>query len=735
MSLLRILLRRDLLHHPRSSTQLLPPILTFSRSFAFSSVEEAAAERRRRKRLLRIQPPRLALNRDPPAPPPPRDPNAPRLPDSTSSLVGLRLSLHNRVQSLIRASDLDAASAVARHSVFSSTRPTVFTCNAVVDSMYRAKRYSDAIAHFHFFFNQSNIVPNVVSYNYLIKIYCDMGNVDKGLELLQHIVENAPFGPSCVTYRHLTKGLIDVGRIDEAVALLRQMLDKGHAADSLVYNNLIKGFLELGKLEKAEEFFDELKERCVVYDGVVTATFMDWYFKQGKAMEALESYKAWLEKKYRMVPSTCNVLLEVLLRYGQKKEAWAMFGRMLDDHTPPTFLALNSDSYNLMVNECFKEGKIDEALATFRMVGTKGASKPFVMDIAGYNNMIIRYCELGLLDEGYGMYKEATSKSLSGDVSSHRPLIEAYLKAGKFDDALSMLHKMVDTNLRVVASFGIKIFEDLIKSGKVVDCVHVLLKMSEKDPKPDPMFYEIVLKGLCSAKELDEASNLIGQMVNHGIGFTPSLREVLTASFAEVGRREEIDRQLNTNNWGHMPRRPPQRGGFPHSSPSTGPQFFRSQPNMQPLSNNSMPSGHTQGVQVSQPYHVAGFNSGLHAPALLNNTAPYNHGEGQGLSSQVSGPWGHSQVSGSPYIMQNSDPRSPSSSYDNGHNLPYHGNVPPYYHGGQSGLHQIARPSGPFPANGSQYTSQISSPYSGPPRSNATPEVSYGSAGIPQSNE
>ncbi|KAG6391206.1 hypothetical protein SASPL_148959 [Salvia splendens] len=74
------------------------------RSYGFSSAEEAAAERRRRKRRLRIEPPLYALRLNPQSPPPSAADAADRarLPDSTSALVGPRLNLHNRVQSLIR---------------------------------------------------------------------------------------------------------------------------------------------------------------------------------------------------------------------------------------------------------------------------------------------------------------------------------------------------------------------------------------------------------------------------------------------------------------------------------------------------------------------------------------------------------------------------------------------------------------------------------------------------------
>ncbi|CAI8604536.1 unnamed protein product [Vicia faba] len=113
--------------------------------------------------------------------------------NQTQEIQGPRLNLHNRVQSLIRAGDLDAASAVARHSVISSTRPTVFTCNAIIAAMYHAKRYTEAIALFHFFFNQSNLVPNIVSYNNLINTHCDEGRVDVALGIYRHIIDQAPF--------------------------------------------------------------------------------------------------------------------------------------------------------------------------------------------------------------------------------------------------------------------------------------------------------------------------------------------------------------------------------------------------------------------------------------------------------------------------------------------------------------------------------------------------------------
>ncbi|CAI8592759.1 unnamed protein product [Vicia faba] len=112
----------------------------------------------------------------------------------------------------------------------------------------------------------------------------------------------------------------------------------------------------------------ELKERCLVYDSVVNTTYMDGFFNQGRDNEGMDSYKLFMDCQFRMLPATSNVLLEVFLKHGKQKEAWELFDQMLDNHTPPNFQAVNFDTLNAMVNECFKLGKIDEVVAAFRKV-------------------------------------------------------------------------------------------------------------------------------------------------------------------------------------------------------------------------------------------------------------------------------------------------------------------------------------------------------------------------------
>ncbi|XP_068651941.1 pentatricopeptide repeat-containing protein At1g10270 [Aristolochia californica] len=568
MSYYRFLLRSlqpsvtKCLTKPNSSLPPLSFALGSSRSFAFSSAEEAAAERRRRKRRLRVEPP-LGSLRDPNTPRPILDPNAPRMPESTSALTGPRLNLHNRVQSLIRSGDLDSASATARQAVFSNTRPTVFTCNAITAAMYRARRFDDAVAHFQFFFRQTNIIPNVVSYNILINTHCDAGRVDTALDVYRHILENAPFSPSTVTYRHLTKGLVESNRISEAMDLLREMLNKGHGADSLVYNILMDGFIKLGNMEKALELFEELKERCEVYDGVVHATLMEAYFQKGTEKEAMDSYKELLGRQFNMNAVTCNTLLVVLMKYGKMNDALALFDHMLAAHKPLSFIAVNTDSYNLMINEYFRLRKIEEAIAIFKKTGPK----PYVMDVGGYNNIIGKLCaEDGWVEEAEKLLDEMYTKSVKPNVQTFEFLIDAYFREGKMDAAIRCFNKMVNppvetvkptfsifgTNVTSVEDLGMKtsvtfynkVICGFVERERLEEAQEVLKRMAEKQVKPDLASYDCLVMALCKLGKLDQIRTLLDEMAKNEVALSPALHETVLNAFGKEGWREDVERVL-----------------------------------------------------------------------------------------------------------------------------------------------------------------------------------------------
>ncbi|CAH8392155.1 unnamed protein product [Eruca vesicaria subsp. sativa] len=327
------------------------------------------------------------------------------------------ISIGYRVATALQLSQLDRAAEISRyvyyeHKMFIAN--VLVPCNTIIDAMCRAKRYEDAIALFHYFFNKSKIVPNTLSFNLIIKAHCDEGRVDDALELYRY------FTPDSDKHRLLAQGLVDSGRIHEALCLAAGF----DCVDWKVHDVLIRGFLNLGNHDMARQLFSQVKDA----EGIafVSSTFLDYWFDQGDEEQAA----LYLPSKVEYLLSG-NKLLQVLFKHGQTSFRWQYFKGMLQQGL------FDSETINIGVNEYFKQGKFGQALETFKRSPLSGS----------YSNIIARLCERGMVSEAESLLEEMTSP----DVADFRALINAYIRAGRVDDSLRIYTKMVVACVRKVA--------------------------------------------------------------------------------------------------------------------------------------------------------------------------------------------------------------------------------------------------------------------------------------------
>lgn len=393
-------------------------------------------------------------------------------------------------------------------------------------AMFEAECFDDAIELFEFFYKKSKIAPDIVSYELLVKSLCGAGRPIEGLGVYRrHIRAHLSFSPSVDIYRSLSKSLVYAGKFSEAADLFGETC-KGHDARRDMYINLIAGFLRLDNLEEAYKHFNELHDEFGYNekDGVVYAEFMDCFFRHSRATEAMLFFRRFLDQPFRLSPAIGNIFLEVFLKHGESGEAWTLFDKMFDDHTPPEFIGVNPNTFNIMVNECFKLGKFLEAIYVFK----RSQKVHLAMDVAGYNAIISRLCEEGILSEAEKLFQDllsgAGSSYLTADVTSYEILIDYYLRQEMMDHALGLFYRMVVAGLRVNKSFGARVFENLVNHDMVLESAQMLTKMVEGAHKPDVIFYEVVIKALHSTEGLPNVrSKLTNDMDKYGVQISEAI--------------------------------------------------------------------------------------------------------------------------------------------------------------------------------------------------------------------
>ncbi|CAL5367624.1 unnamed protein product [Camellia sinensis] len=523
-------------HHP-------PPSFISLRLLSFATPEEAAAERRRRKRRLRIEPPLNSLRHQPQQqqqqPRSPPNPNAPKIPENVSVLIGNRLNLHNRILTLIRQNDLDEAALLTRHSIYSNCRPTIFTCNSVMAALLRQSRYSELLS-LHRFITQAGVAANIVTHNLLINAYIDCRKTDTALEHYKQLINDAPFNPSPTTYRILIKGLVDNGKVERAMELKDEMLSKGFTADPVVYNYLMLGHVKNSNADGVFALYDELKEKLggSVEDGVVYGCLMKGYFLRGMEKEAMDCYEEAVghDSKIRMTAVAFNSVLDALSKNGKFDEALKLFDRMMAEHNPPRKLTVNLGSFNVMVDGYCAEGRFQSAIEVFHNMGEKRC-RP---DTLSYNNLIEQLCNNGMLAEAEELYKGMSEKEVSPDEFTFVLLMDHCFKENRPDDAAGYFGTMVDSKLRPNLGVYNKLIEGLVKVGKVEEAKSFYDLMVGK-LKMDDASYEYMMKALFEVGKADVVLEMVGGLLrDDGIEFSAELQEFVKGELSKEGREEDL---------------------------------------------------------------------------------------------------------------------------------------------------------------------------------------------------
>ncbi|WZZ59422.1 hypothetical protein YC2023_059529 [Brassica napus] len=125
------------------------------------------------------------------------------------------------------------------------------------------------------------IVPDVVTYNCLIRGYCDLRRVEEAVELLEELDAALSLlddmylinkHADVFTYTTLVDALGKKGRIEEATELMKKMLHKGIDPTPVTYRTVIHRYCQMGKVDDLVAILEKmlLRQKCrTVYNQVI----------------------------------------------------------------------------------------------------------------------------------------------------------------------------------------------------------------------------------------------------------------------------------------------------------------------------------------------------------------------------------------------------------------------------------------------------------------------------------
>lgn len=232
---------------------------------------------------------------------------------------------------------------------------TVLSFNALLGACVNSKKFDEVGGLFRGLSEELEIEPDLVSYNTVMKAFCEMGSLDSAVSLLDEI-EKKGLKPDLITFNTLLNGLYANGRFDagesiwqrmneknvkpdgrsynekllglalekrmkDATKVVEEMKSEGIEFDIFSYNALIRGFVNEGDLEEAKGWYGEIRKSDIKPDKLTFKTLIPFVVEKGDVAFAFDLCKDALSSKLAVKEALIQPVLDALAKESKINEA------------------------------------------------------------------------------------------------------------------------------------------------------------------------------------------------------------------------------------------------------------------------------------------------------------------------------------------------------------------------------------------------------------------------------
>lgn len=183
---------------------------------------------------------------------------------------------------------------------------TVLSFNALLGACVNSKKYDLFDGLFKDLAKELGVKPDVVSFNTLVKAYCEMGKIENASLVIEEMEEKG-LKPDVISYNTILLSLYGNGKFVEGEKMWERMLSKDIVPDIRTYNARLKGLAKEKKMDEAVDLVAEMRGKDVLPDEFSFEPLIKGFVD----VEELEKAKQWYNE---MVSSGCIVNKHIFIK-------------------------------------------------------------------------------------------------------------------------------------------------------------------------------------------------------------------------------------------------------------------------------------------------------------------------------------------------------------------------------------------------------------------------------------
>ncbi|XP_042497615.1 pentatricopeptide repeat-containing protein At1g55890, mitochondrial-like [Macadamia integrifolia] len=249
---------------------------------------------------------------------------------------------------------------------------TVMSFNALLTACVDSKNFLKADRYFRVLPPSLSVIPNRFTYNIMIRAFCEMGQFDFAIRMLDEMERNE-VEPDMITFNTLLKALYEHDRFSDGEKIWAKMENTNCTPDNRSFNAKLEGLVRGGKTQEAVELVKELRTRGLKPDIFSFNSLIKGFCNEGNIEDAMRIYDDLAKEDCVSNRMTIQTIVPCLCKKGDFDLAFKLCQDSLNRHC-----LLDAGLLQVVVDGLVKESKLDEAKELVNLGRDRKYSRSFL---------------------------------------------------------------------------------------------------------------------------------------------------------------------------------------------------------------------------------------------------------------------------------------------------------------------------------------------------------------------
>ncbi|CEM21771.1 unnamed protein product [Vitrella brassicaformis CCMP3155] len=376
---------------------------------------------------------------------------------------------------------------------------------------------------------------DVISYNTLLKGYCNTSNLDGAEHVLREMVFEAKIRPNDVSFNSMINAAVTNGRLDTAWRLIEEMERHGVKVDHYTCSIMMKALRTNTSRNVIDRTLELLDRVNICEDEVLFNTLLDTCVRLKDYRRLNMAIAKFRASGMRPNVHTYGTLIKAYGHTQRVKEAWLLWEEMIKERN----MEPNEITCGCMIDALVSNNHVDDAVALFKEMREANKMEP---NTILYSTLIKGFAQNKQVERALSLYREMQAEKIPCNAVTFNSLIDACARVGAMDRAARLLEDMTSP-AHSSLSPDLITYSTIIKGycvqGDLDEALNLFEAMRARGIQPDAILFNSLLDG-CAKRQLPElCDKLLGDMRQYNIA--PS-NFTLTILIKLYGRTHQLDK-------------------------------------------------------------------------------------------------------------------------------------------------------------------------------------------------